>query len=117
MQEQRKYDLEERTRKFALDCRTLSSLTKDLPGTWEDVKQLIRSSGSVAANYVEAREGLSKKDSLYRLKICRKEAKESNLWLTLLTAHIKSKECEKLIKESVELTHIFGAIVTRLSVH
>jgi four helix bundle protein len=43
----------------------------------EDSKQVIRSSGSVAANYIEANEALSKKDFLMRIKICRKEAKET----------------------------------------
>ncbi|RZJ56361.1 MAG: four helix bundle protein [Flavobacterium sp.] len=52
--------------------------------TIEDGKQLVRSSGSVGANYIEANESLSKKDFCYRVKICRKEAKESIYWLTLL---------------------------------
>ena len=44
-------------------------------------KQLARSSGSQAANYIEANESLSKKDFSHRAKICRKEAKESKLWV------------------------------------
>jgi len=45
----------------------------------EDAKQLIRSSGSAGANYIEAEEALSKKDFLMRIKICREEAKGSNI--------------------------------------
>lgn len=78
------YDLEQRTFLFARDCRFfLKNLPKTIQ-TIEDGKQLIRSSGSVGANYIEANESLSKKDFYYRIKICRKEAKESNYWLSLL---------------------------------
>ncbi len=72
------YDLEERTLQFAITSRLF---LKKLPRTIsniEDTKQLVRSSGSVGANYIEANESLSKKDFCYRIKICRKESKESN---------------------------------------
>ncbi|MCL5090967.1 MAG: four helix bundle protein, partial [Patescibacteria group bacterium] len=78
------YDLEERTFVFARDCRTL---VKKLPRTicnLEDGPQLVRASGSVGANYIEANEALSKKDFLMRCKISRKEAKESKFWLRLI---------------------------------
>ena len=71
----KKYNLEERTFQFAKSVR---GLVIKLPKTsWfiEDGKQLIRASGSVGANYIEANESLSKKDFLMRLKISRKEAK------------------------------------------
>ncbi|PWB23167.1 four helix bundle protein, partial [Flavobacterium sp. HTF] len=78
------YNLEERTFLFAKECRiyirTLSKTTSNI----EDGKQLIRSSGSVGANYIEANEKLGDKDFLFRLKIARKEAKESKFWLQLL---------------------------------
>ena len=70
-------DLEERTYEFADRCRVF---VKKLPKTIaniEDGKQLIRASGSVGAKYIEANESLSKKDFVMRVKICRKEAKES----------------------------------------
>jgi len=78
----------------------------------EDSKQLVRSSGSVGANYIEANESLSKKDFLYRIKICRKEAKESVLWLNLLS-DLNSDEFEfqLLINEAVELKKIFSTII------
>lgn len=80
----------------------------------EYVKQLLRSSGSVAANWIEAAESLSKKDFLMRVKIRRKEAKESILWLRLTDADIPFKtEKEFLIQESTELMKIFGAIITK----
>ncbi len=72
------YDLEERTFEFAKSVRLF---VKNLPrtiSTIEDGKQLIKSSGSVGANYLEANEALSKKDFLMRIKISRKEAKETH---------------------------------------
>ena len=75
------YDLEERTLAFA---KAVRAFVKDLPNNlanMEDGKQLVRSSGSVGANYIEANESLGKKDFKMRIKICRKEAKESRYWL------------------------------------
>src|SRR3989338_1719231 len=80
----KKYDLEERTLAFAKRVRSLvKSMTKTV-GNIEDGKQLVRSSGSMGANYIEANEYLSKKDFLMRIKICRKESKETRYWLILL---------------------------------
>ena len=68
------YDLEDRTFDFANDVR---AFVKRIPKTLaniEDTKQVVRASGSVGANYIEANESLSKKDFLMRIRICRKEA-------------------------------------------
>lgn len=115
-QNSKHYDLEERTQKFASDCR---NFIKSLPRTIsniEDGKQLARSSGSVAANYIEANESLSRKDYYHRVKICRKEAKESKLWLTICDTEnqLELKKFRKeLINEAIELTRIFGSIVEK----
>jgi four helix bundle protein len=78
------YDLEERTFRFANEVR---EFVKTLPNTCsnvEDTKQIIKSSGSVGANYIEANEALGKKDFLMRLRISRKEAKECAYFLRLI---------------------------------
>lgn len=107
------YNLEERTFEFAKAVRAfVRRATKDVPNI-EDCKQVVRSSGSVAANYIEANEALSKKDFLMRAKICRKEAKESRLWLRLIQVERIEDERARLEQEAKELTHIFGAIVTK----
>jgi four helix bundle protein len=112
-QSQKVYDLEERTFIFADSIRKfIRKVIKDIPNI-EDCKQLTRSSGSVAANYIEANEALSKKDFLMRIKICRKEAKESCLWLMLIRAENFESEREVLLKEARELVAIFGAIVRK----
>ncbi len=109
------YDLEERTFQFAKSVRLF---VKELPktiGNIEDVKQLVRSSGSVGANYIEANESLSKKDFVFRLKISRKEAKESVYWLRLIeeTNNVDGKKPAKLIQEATELKKILSAIIEK----
>jgi len=82
-QNTKQYDLEERTLKFA---KRVNVYVNNLPKTITNIengKQLVRSGGSVGANYIEANEALSKKDFILRIKICRKEAKESRFWLEL----------------------------------
>ena len=112
--ENRPYDLEEPTFTFAKDVRRFVKQLERTLGNTEDAKQLIRSSGSVAANYIEANEALSKKDFVMRIKICRKEAKESRLWLRLVDTEngkpAADTERERLLIESQELMNIFGAI-------
>src|SRR5205807_5209159 len=77
-------DLEDRTFQFAQNVRHfVKTLPRNISNA-EDVRQLVRASGSVAANWIEADEALSKKDFLMRVKICRKEAKESRLFLRLI---------------------------------
>jgi four helix bundle protein len=82
----------------------------------EIIKQIIRSSGSVGANYIEANEALSKKDFAMRVKICRKEAKESRYWLRLIEVSRgdAEKRRQSLINEATELMKIFGAIVAKV---
>jgi len=80
------------------------------------VKQLVRASGSVAANWIEADEALSKKDFLMRAKICRKEAKESRLFLRLIDTGLRKDNvasCEALAAEARELTLIFSSIISK----
>lgn len=84
MNTDRPYDLEERTflfaKEVALFCKRLPKNVENI----EYIKQVIRSSGSVGANYIEANESLGEKDFSLRLKISRKEAKESMYWLRLI---------------------------------
>lgn len=112
----KQYDLEERSYQFALRVRLfVKKLNKSISNT-EDVKQLVRASGSVAANYIEANESLSKKDFIYRIKICRKEAKESRLFIRLLDISNNAgyeDERDKLIQEATELMKIFGSILVK----
>ena len=110
------YDLEERTFQFAKEVRIFIKTLQKTIANIENSKQIVRSSGSVGANYIEANESFSKKDFIYRIKICRKEAKESSYWFRLIkeTNEISDiKPAEKLIQESTELKKIFSAILEK----
>ncbi|MCX5810852.1 MAG: four helix bundle protein [Proteobacteria bacterium] len=112
----KRYDLEERTFGFA---RRVRAFVKKLPRNIiiiEDAKQLIRASGSVGANYIEANEALGNKDFLMRIRICRKEAKESRYWLKLMSKQDNQElenERSELEREALEITNIFGAILRK----
>jgi four helix bundle protein len=115
-EEKGRYDLEERTLKFAGDVRTF---VRELPRSVEnreDSSQVIRSSGSVGANYIEANESLSKKDFLMRIRIARKEAKETAYWLKLVdTGSNVSLDGRRnaLYQEARELMFILSSIMRK----
>jgi four helix bundle protein len=110
-------DLEDRTALFAEQVR---AFVRTLPRTIsniEDVKQLVRSSGSVAANCIEADEALGNQDRLMRFRISRKEAKESQLWLRLVSTgndEVVDARRSALWQEAYELKLIFTAIIKKL---
>jgi four helix bundle protein len=112
----KQYDLEDRTLQFAKNVRVLVKKLNKSIANIEDGKQVVRSSGSVGANYIEANESLSKKDFIMRIKISRKEAKESRYWLRLIDIN-QNNELESkrkvLIDEATELMKIFGAILQK----
>jgi four helix bundle protein len=112
----KQYDLEDRSFIFAKDVRAFIKRIPKTLANIEDTKQVVRASGSTGANYIEANESLSKKDFIMRIKICRKEAKESRYWLKLIDSGNDStvqKHRNDLIQEATELTTIFGAIVRK----
>ncbi len=110
----KKYDLFDRTLKFAQLVRSFTRSIAITPHNIDDIKQLIRSSGSIGANYIEAEEALSTKDFLHRIKISRKEAKETVYWLKILTIDDISltKTKDSLLDEASQLMRIFGKIVS-----
>jgi len=113
---QKHYDLEDRTFDFARRVRAFAKRLPKTSANIEDGRQLIRASGSVGANYIEANESLGKKDFLMRIKISRKESKESRYWLRLVDTcedqELESKRAD-LIQESTELMNIFGSILRK----
>lgn len=111
----KQYDLEERSLNFAHNVRVFVNLLTKSISNIEDMKQLIRASGSVGANYIEANESLSKKDFVLRVKISKKEAKECRYWLRLIYCQNKELEQERelLFDEVTELMKIFGAILEK----
>jgi four helix bundle protein len=111
------YDLEERTFQFALHVRRCIAGTKWLREQWTDVDQVLRSSGSIAANYIEANNAISRPDFLFRIRISKKEASECRLWLRLLGETSQDETLKQtlrtLYKESDELARILATILRK----
>ena len=115
--ENRYLDLEERTLKFSLAVRDFCYQCKKDIINAEYIKQLVRSAGSVGANYIEANDGLGNKDKKMKIKISKKEAKESAYWLKHITTNndtIIEQKRNILIDEANQLILIFAAILRKL---
>lgn len=103
----KKFDLEERTLNFSKDiisyCRNqkLNAVDSII------IKQLIRSATSIGANYREANETDMKKDFRNKIRIARKECRETIYWLELLDS---SNNNDNLKKEALELMKILASI-------
>ncbi|HQT92145.1 MAG TPA: four helix bundle protein [Candidatus Kryptobacter bacterium] len=113
-QKHKPFDFEERALLFA---QTVIGFLNRLPKTAANIetsKQLIRSSGAVGANYIEANDSLGKKDLLMRLRIARKESKESRYWLELLECPESSANHRaNLVNEATELLKILSAMIQK----
>lgn len=112
----KRYDLEDRTLIFGKNVRIFVKKIPNSIGVYEDGKQVIRSSGSIGANYIEANESLSKKDFIHRLRISRKECKETKFWLEMLEVETKDvpildKLRVELLAEAIELLKILSSIL------
>ena len=106
-------DLKQRTKNFTLNCWSLCS---KIPKSREFdawVRQLIRSSSSVGANYRAANRAKSDRDFINKLKIVEEEVDESSFWLEILkeTSKIEHEEFDILIKEANELLAITVASI------
>lgn len=109
------YDLEDRTLAFG---KEVIKLAKNLPKNQINFKlcdQFVRSGTSLGANYREANETETKKDFCFRMRICRKETKETIYWLNLIKEANPDfgDEIEKLLKEAGELVKIFATIIVK----
>lgn len=108
------FDLEERTFQFAVSVRDFSKALPLTPANMEYVKQMIRSSASISANYLEANDALGAKDFLMRTRIARKETKETYLWLRLIDISKKPEletQRNSLFQEAKELRLILSSII------
>ena len=106
------FDLEERTATFGEAVVHFAKTIPRNPVTLPLIDQIVRSGTSVAANYCEADDAVSKKDFKNEIGTCRKESRETKLWLRMLAAaesELKA-EARKLWQEAKELHLIFAAI-------
>ena len=111
----RVFDLEERTAKFAEAVIGFAKAIPQNPVTIPLINQFVKSGTSIAANYCEADSAESRKDFIHKMGICKKEAKETRLWLRLIQQACPSlkDQAQILWKESHELLLIFSAIIQK----
>ena len=109
------FDLEERTAKFGEEIIKFSKKILENTITKPLINQLIRAGTSVGANYCEADDAESKKDFVHKISICRKESKESKHWLRMIsiTSQYLKEEARILWREAQELNLIFSAIIKK----
>lgn len=110
--ENKKYDLEERTARFAEEIIDFLRTIEENAINNRIISQLVGAAGSIGANYCEATEAESKKDFVHKIGICKKEIKEARHWLRLLDRSNpeKKEEIRKFWKEAQELLLIFSKI-------
>ena len=111
------HPLEQRCYLFAKNVRLFCRKLKLDVANVQDIKQLVRASASVGANYIEANENVGKGDLKYRIKVCRKEAKESMHFLGLVELFGDKQleaECLRLIDEASQLRKIFSGMLTKI---
>ena len=111
----KKYDLEERTAKFG---ENIIKFVKKIPKKTETlplISQLVRAGTSVGANYCEADDAESKKDFIHKIRICKKESRETKHWLRMIVVAVPElkEEARVLWQEAQELNLIFASISKR----
>ena len=104
-------ELQARTKKFHVDIIKLCEAFPKNAAGFETAKQLIRTAGSVGANYRATVRAKSSDDFIYKIEVVLEEADESHYWLEVVKdAKLQtSTELDRLIKEANELTAIFAA--------
>ncbi|MDP3980694.1 MAG: four helix bundle protein [Chlamydiota bacterium] len=111
------FDLEERTTNFA---KKVIRLCKQLPNSSMNsrlIGQVVGAAGSIGANYREANDSLGKKDLIQRMKISRRESKETQHWLILILEANPERKADTLplISEAEELKKILSSIIKNIS--
>lgn len=110
-------ELEDRFHCYAKAVRDFCTRIKWNIINIEYIKQVIRSSGSVSANYTEASDDLGKADEKMKLKIARREAKETLRWLDLILTYESpelDRERTRLLDEGEQIKRILSAIIKKL---
>jgi len=109
------FDLEQRTTEFAKQVILLCKKFPKNPINNRLIGQIVGSSGSIGANYREANDCLGKNDFIHRLKISRKESKETLHWFELLEVANPefSIKIKILYNEGVEIKKILSSIINK----
>ncbi|HWR00208.1 MAG TPA: four helix bundle protein [Candidatus Methylomirabilis sp.] len=111
----KKYDLAERTATFGEMMVDFVKSVQETVVTRSLLSQVMRSGTSIGANYMEADAAESKRDFEHKIRLCKKEAKETMHWLRMLAKAAPDKKdvCRRLWREAHELALIFSAIAKK----
>lgn len=112
----KKYDLEERTAKFG---EAVIKFCREVPrGPITDplVTQLIKCGTSVGANYCEADDAESRDDFRHKIGICKKESREAKHFFRMIVVAVPDlrEEAGSLWQEAKELNLIFNTIYKKV---
>ncbi len=115
IQKTKRYDLEDRTLEFGKRVLRLSKALPKNTINFKLIDQFVRSGTSMGANYREANETETKKDFKFRMRICRKEGKETIYWINLIVEANPEfeKRVQSLLEENYELVKIFASILEK----
>ena len=110
-----RFELEERVERFGESVIHLAKTIKITIISKPIIEQLIRSATSIGANYFEANAASSKKDFINKIYICKKESKETQHWLRMLscTDEKTKPKAREFYTEARELSMIFSSIITK----
>ena len=116
MDSPKKYDLKDRTAKFAQDIIVFAQKIPRTVVTMSLINQLVKSGTSIGANYYEADDAESSSDFQHKIKISKKEANETKYWLQIVITAVPEleKEARVLWQEAKELHLIFNAIIHKI---
>lgn len=96
-------------------CAVVRKAPRD-PALDNIFRQLARAATSPAANYAEARESVSDRDYVHKLKIVVKKLRESLVWIRMAqAAGVKPREPGALAQECHELIAISVTCIRKAS--
>lgn len=110
-----RFDLEERTARFAEAVVDFAKRVPPSPVNNRLIDQVVGAGTSVGANYCESDDAVSKKEFIVNINRCRKEARETKFSLRVLARAEPGLKAEARVlwQEAKELNLIFSSIVRR----
>lgn len=106
--------LEEHTLQFALAVREFGRVLPLTVSNVEDLRQLVRASGSIGERFITAYGAPSKQEYLSGIRACGVEAKNTWYWLRIIDTQGAGElelQREKLMRAAQELAGVFNQIL------
>jgi len=107
-------ELENRCLEFSLNVKSFCSDVKQDMIHQDYILHVIRSSAAIGSNIIEANEKLGEDNLIHKMKIARKESKETIYWLHHFD---ETEERDFLLDEVDQLRKILSSIISKLSLN